>query len=365
LDFYLLFEKGTLLVPFFVLRGFSILNMSIMEIGSIKINKPLLLAPMEDVTDQAFRIVCKRLGADIVFTEFVNSEGLVRHSEKTHRKMSFRDEERPFGIQIYGGEESSLEGAARIAESLQPDIIDINCGCWVRNVVGSGAGSGLLRDLPKMERIINAVVKTVKTPVTVKTRLGWDSENIKIIDVAKMVERTGAKALTIHCRTRSQAHKGEPDFSWIPKVKSAVSIPIIANGSLDSPEKIVRIFQGTGCDGIMIGRTAIDNPWIFQQAKHFLLNGNILPGPTIEERFRVLIDHLRLSVEIKGERKGVIEFRKHYSGYLKGMHHAVKVRQEMMQYIELEPLVEHLYRYRDNLLSYAIVQTNTGTLEVV
>ena len=208
-----------------------------MRIGTINIEKPLLLAPMEDVTDQAFRIVCKRLGADLVFTEFVNSEGLVRNSVKTIKKMDFREEERPFGIQIYGGEESSMEGAARIAENLQPDIIDINCGCWVRNVVGCGAGSGLLRDIPKMERIISAVVKTVNIPVTVKTRLGWDAESIKIVDIAKMVEQTGAAALTIHCRTRSQAHKGEPDFSWIPKIKSAVSIPIIANGSLEYAAK--------------------------------------------------------------------------------------------------------------------------------
>ncbi len=334
-----------------------------MRIGTIYIERPLLLAPMEDVTDQAFRIVCKHLGADIVFTEFVNSEGLVRNSLKTKRKMDFREEERPFGIQIYGGEESSMEGAARIAESLQPDIIDINCGCWVRNVVGCGAGSGLLRDIPKMERIISAVVKTVKLPVTVKTRLGWDAESIKIVDIAQMVEQTGAAALTIHCRTRSQAHKGETNFSWIPKVKSAVSIPIIANGSLDTPQKIIQAFQETGCDGVMIGRGAIENPWIFQQTKYFLATNTILPDPTIEERFRVLTEHLLLSTECKGERKGVIEFRKHYSGYLKGLYGASKVRQEMMQYLDLEQAVQRLDRYKEDLLAYAAVQTNSGTME--
>jgi tRNA-dihydrouridine synthase B len=336
-----------------------------MRIGTINIEKPLLLAPMEDVTDQAFRIVCKRLGADIVFTEFVNSEGLVRNSLKTKKKMDFREEERPFGIQIYGGEESSMEGAARIAESLNPDIIDINCGCWVRNVVGCGAGSGLLRDIPKMERIISAVIKTVKRPVTVKTRLGWDAESINIIDIAQMVEQTGAAALTIHCRTRSQAHKGDADFSWIPKVKSAVSIPIIANGSLETPQKIAQAFQETGCDGVMIGRGAIENPWIFQQTKHFLKTNTLLPETTIEERFRVLIEHLMLSIECKGERKGVIEFRKHYSGYLKGLYGASKVRQEMMQYLELEPVVQRLHHYRDDLLAYAAVQTNSATMGVV
>jgi tRNA-dihydrouridine synthase B len=336
-----------------------------MRIGTFDIEKPLLLAPMEDVTDQAFRIVCKRLGADIVYTEFVNSEGLVRNSLKTKKKMEFREEERPFGIQIYGSEESSMEGAARIAESFNPDIIDINCGCWVRNVVGCGAGSGLLRDIPKMERIISIVVKTVKLPVTIKTRLGWDAESIKIVDIAQMVEQNGAAALTIHCRTRSQAHKGETDFSWIPKVKAAVSIPIIINGSLDTPQKIVHAFQETGCDGVMMGRGAIENPWIFQQTKYFLATKTLLPEPTIEERFRVLIEHLKLSIECKGERKGVIEFRKHYSGYLKGLYGASKVRQEMMQYLDLEPAVERLHQYRDDLIVHAAVQTNTGTMETV
>jgi tRNA-dihydrouridine synthase B len=214
-----------------------------------------------------------------------------------------------------------------------------------------------------MERIISAVVKTVKVPVTVKTRLGWDAESIKIVDIAQMVEQTGAVALTIHCRTRSQAHKGETDFSWIPKVKSAVSIPIIANGSLDTPQKIVQAFQETGCDGVMIGRGAIENPWIFQQTKYFLTTNTLLPEPTIEERFRVLIEHLILSTECKGERKGVIEFRKHYSGYLKGLYGASKVRQEMMQYLDLEPAVQRLYQYREYLLAYTAVRTNSGAVE--
>jgi tRNA-dihydrouridine synthase B len=334
-----------------------------MRIGPIEIEKPLLLAPMEDVTDQAFRIVCKRLGADIVYTEFVNSEGLIRNSEKTKKKMNFRNEERPLGIQIYGGEESSMEGAARLAEELQPDIIDINCGCWVRNVVGCGAGSGLLRDMPKMERIVSAVVRTVKIPVTVKTRIGWDAESINIVDIAKMVEQTGAAAMTIHCRTRAQAHKGEPDFSWIPKAKSAVSIPIIANGSLETPEKIQQVFKETVCDGVMIGRGAIDNPWIFKQAKHFLATSEILSKPTIEERFRVLMEHLQLSVECKGERKGVIEFRKHYTGYLKGLYGASKVRQEMMLYVDLEPIMARILNYRDELFSHDIIQSYSNHVE--
>ncbi len=334
-----------------------------MHLGHIEIEKPLLLAPMEDVTDQAFRIICKRLGADIVYTEFVNSEGLVRNTLKTRKKMDFREEERPFGIQIYGGEESSMEGAASIAENLQPDLIDINCGCWVRNVVGCGAGSGLLRDIPRMERIISAVVRTVNVPVTVKTRIGWDSDSIKILDVARMVEQSGASALTIHCRTRSQAHKGEPDFSWIPKIKAVTTMPVIANGSLDTPQKIEEAFRELGCDGVMIGRGAIVNPWIFHQSKHFRSTGELPALPSIEERFRVLTEHLRLSTECKGERKGVIEFRKHYSGYLKGLFGASKVRQELMQYIDLELVARRLLQYQDELLTDGTVQANIGTLE--
>ncbi len=321
-----------------------------MRIGNINIERPLLLAPMEDVTDQAFRIICKNLGADIVYTEFVNSEGLIRNSIKTKNKMSFSDDERPFGIQIYGSEENSMEKAAHLAENLQPDIIDINCGCWVRNVVGNGAGSGLLRDINKMERIISAVVKTVSIPVTVKTRLGWDKESIKIVDVAKMVEQTGALALTIHCRTREQAHKGLPDFTWIPKVKSIVSIPIIANGSLDTPQIVQKVFDETGCDGIMIGRAAIYNPWIFQQSKDYLKSGEVPSQPTLNERFNVLIKHLKLSVAIKGEKTGVIEFRKHYSGYLKGLYGSASVRLEMMKFVDMDSAVQRILRYQEYLL---------------
>jgi tRNA-dihydrouridine synthase B len=322
-----------------------------MRIGTIDIEKPLLLAPMEDVTDRAFRTICKRLGADIVYTEFINSEGLIRDSDKTKKKMFFSDEERPFGIQIYGGEERSMEGAARIAESYQPDLLDINCGCWVRNVVGNGAGSDLLRDLPRMERIVVATMKAVKLPVTVKTRLGWDADTIRIVEVAKMLEQAGIAALTVHCRTRAQAHKGDPDFSWIPKIKAAVSIPIIVNGSLTTPQRIEHIFRETGCDGIMIGRAAIDSPWIFKEARHYLSTGELPAPASVDERFRVLYEHLDLSIRHKGELKGVIEFRKHYSGYLKGLHGAARMRQELMAYRDREPLVRHLMRYQETLLT--------------
>jgi tRNA-dihydrouridine synthase B len=316
-----------------------------MHIGTIDIDKPIVLAPMEDVTDLAFRLVCKRLGADIVYTEFVNSEGLIRDSLKTMRKLEFRDEERPFGIQIYGGEESSMQRAAAISESYEPDLIDINCGCWVKDVAMRGAGAGLLRDLPRMEKIVSSVVKNVKIPVTVKTRLGWDSENIRIVDVARMIEQTGAQGLTIHCRTRAQGHSGDPDFSWIPKVKAAVTIPIFVNGGLGTPVKIRNVFDETGCDGVMIARAAINNPWIFRDARHFLRTGELLPVPSIDERVRVLIEHLNLSIELKGERKAVVEFRKYYAGYLRNLPNASKTRSELMQFVEQSPIVDHILQY--------------------
>jgi tRNA-dihydrouridine synthase B len=320
-----------------------------MRIGTLDIDKPLLLAPMEDVTDLPFRIICKRLGADIVYTEFVNSEGLVRDSLKTKQKMQFWPEERPFGIQIYGGEEASMEGAAKIAERFQPDIIDINCGCWVNDVALRGAGAGLLRDLPKMERVVASVVNAVRLPVTVKTRLGWDQQSIRIVEVAQMLEQVGVQALTIHCRTRAQGHKGEPDFSWIPKVKAVVRIPLVVNGSIDTPEAVKQVFEDTGCDGVMIGRGAINNPWIFRHAKHYLRTGERLPEPSLEERRELILEHLTLAVEFKGERKGIIEFRKHWAGYLKGLPHASKVRQELMFWTELKPIVDRLSLYFDSL----------------
>jgi len=316
-----------------------------MKIDKIEIDKAILLAPMEDVTDLPFRVICKRLGADIVYTEFVNSEGLVRGSEKTRKKMLFWEEERPFGIQIYGGEVESMDGAAHLAESFNPDIIDINCGCWVKDVAMRGAGAGLLRDLSKMEKIASTVVNAVNVPVTLKTRLGWDAKSIRIVDVAKMCEQVGIKALAVHCRTRDQGHKGSVDYSWIPKIKEAVSIPIIVNGDVVTPQNVKHVFDTTGCDAVMIGRGAVINPWIFRQTKHYLATGEFLPDPTIEERVDLLREHLRLSVEFKGERAGVIELRKHYSGFLRGMPHVSRTRMELMQFTEAGPILDHLTKF--------------------
>ncbi|MBM4169035.1 MAG: tRNA dihydrouridine synthase DusB [Ignavibacteria bacterium] len=321
-----------------------------MKIGSINIDRPVVLAPMEDVTDRSFRLICKRLGADMLYTEFVNAEGLVRQSDKTRRKMLFDDDERPFGIQLYGGVDTSMEGAARMAEELHPDLIDINCGCWVKNVAMRGAGAGLLRDLPRLEQLVSTVVKSVSLPVTVKTRLGWDAESIKIVEVAKMLEQTGIRGLTIHCRTRAQGHKGEPDFSWIPEIKRHVSIPIIANGSLETPEQIQRVFSETGCDGVMIGRAAIDNPWIFEQTKMYRATGSYAPV-SVDQRIELMLTHLGLAVQHKGERKGIIEFRKHYSGYLKGIPNSASLRSELMQYTLHTPIVEKIQRFHERLAS--------------
>ena len=208
-----------------------------------------------------------------------------------------------------------------------------------------GAGAGLLRDLPKMEKIASTVVQAVRKPVTLKTRLGWDKNSIRIVDVAMMCEAVGIKALAVHCRTRDQGHKGEVDYSWIPRIKEAVSIPIIVNGDIVSPQNVKNVFEETGCDGVMIGRGAVLNPWIFRQAKHYMKTGTLLPEPTLEERVDLLREHLKLSVEFKGERSGVIELRKHYSGFLRGMPHVSKIRMELMQFTEAQPILDHLTKF--------------------
>jgi tRNA-dihydrouridine synthase B len=333
-----------------------------MKIGTIDIPNAIVLAPMEDVTDLPFRLMCKNLGADILYTEFVNSEGLVRNSEKTKRKMVFSEEERPFGIQIYGGEESSMEGAARMADEMNPDLIDINAGCWVKNVALHGAGAGLLKDLPKMERIVSSVIKMTSKPVTVKTRLGWDEHSIRIIDVAKMIEGIGAQALTVHCRTRAQGHKGDPDYSWIPKIKAVVKIPVIVNGSILTPEDVQRAFAETGCDGVMIGRGAIENPWIFKQAKEFMQTGHVQTHVTVEERVRLCVEHLKLSVQYKGDRTGMFEMRKHYSGYLRGIPNVSKIRMELMGLTDIEAIVERLLLFRDETMR--LMEESSATLPV-
>jgi tRNA-dihydrouridine synthase B len=307
----------------------------------------ILLAPMEDVTEPPFRLISKRLGADVVYTEFISSEGLIRDARKAQAKLFLYEEERPIGIQIFGGNEEAMEEAAKICESANPDFIDINCGCWVKDVALRGAGAGLLRDLPKMQRIAEAVMKNTALPVTLKTRLGWDRESVVIVDVARMLESIGIKALTVHCRLRTQGNKGEADWSWVKKIKDAgVSIPVILNGNVKSPEDVKFVFESYNPDAVMIGQGAINNPWIFKQAKSFMQNGEF-DEPGIGERINTCITHLKLCCKLKGEKQGTLEFRKHYSGYLRNLPDISKFRMELMALTELDRIIEKLEKFRE------------------
>lgn len=293
------------------------------KIGDIEIGEfPLLLAPMEDVSDPPFRAVCKENGADLMFTEFISSEGLIRHAEKSVQKLDIYDYERPIGIQIFGDKIESMREAAAIAEEAQPEIIDINYGCPVKKVACKGAGAGILLDIPKMQKMTEEIVKQVSLPVTVKTRLGWDESTIKIIEVAKRLQDVGIKALTIHGRTRKQMYKGEADWSFIADVKNHpdIHIPIFGNGDIDSPEKALEYRNTYGVDGIMIGRAAIGYPWIFNEIKHFMKTGEKLPGPSVSERVEVAKKHLKFSIEWKGDITGIFEMRRHYTNYFRGFH---------------------------------------------
>lgn len=325
-----------------------------MKIGSIQIDRPLALAPMEDVTEMPFRSICKRLGADLLYTEFTSSEGLIREIPRALKKIELFEEERPIAIQLFGGVETSMEGAVRVAERFKPDFIDINCGCWVKNHVARGEGAALLKDLPHFEAIVKSVVKATKLPVTVKTRLGWDAESIVILDVAKMVENAGACVLTVHCRTRAQAHRGFADWNWLEKIKKVISIPLIGNGDVTTPEDVKRMLE-TGCDGVMIGRGAIANPWIFEQSKYYLKTGRLLPEKTIQEKIELCIEHLKLSVVYSGPRDGVMTFRKFYAGYLKGIPNIARLRSDLMQLNGLPEIIDRLYGFLEeaSYLSFA------------
>ncbi len=293
-----------------------------MKIGEIEFrDKPLFLAPMEDVTDPSFRYMCKGFGADMVYTEFISSDGLIRDGAKSVAKLNICDAERPVGIQIYGHLIEPMVESARIAEGARPDVIDINFGCPVKKIAGRGAGSGMMRDVPLMVEMTRRIVEAVSIPVTVKTRLGWDDEHKNIEEIALRLQDVGIAALTIHGRTRAQMYTGEADWTLIGRVKNnpAIKIPIIGNGDIDSPQKAAEAFERYGVDGVMIGRATYGRPWIFREVRHYLDTGEVLPQPSVIERVEIAKRHLAKSVEIKGERVGVFEMRRHLSNYFKGL----------------------------------------------
>ena len=303
------------------------------KIGNIDLGEfPLLLAPMEDVSDPPFRRLCKLHGADMLYSEFISSEGLIRDAIKSRQKLDIFDYERPVGIQIFGGDEEAMALSAKIVATVRPDLVDINFGCPVKKVVSKGAGAGVLKDIDLMVRLTKAVVCSTDLPVTVKTRLGWDESSINIEEVAERLQDVGISALTIHARTRSQMYKGHSDWSYIAKVKNnpRIHIPIFGNGDIDNPEKALEYRNKYGVDGIMIGRAAIGYPWIFREIKHYFATGELLSPPTIADRVAAARNHLIWSVEWKGERQGVLEMRRHYANYFKGLPNFKEHRQRLV-----------------------------------
>jgi len=292
------------------------------KIGDLELkDNPLLLAPMEDVSDPPFRSLCKQNGCDMMYTEFISVEGLIRNAEKSLKKLELLPEERPIGIQIFGADINSMVEATRAINPYKPDVIDINFGCPVKKVVNKGSGAALLKDIDKMVKMAKAIVEVTSIPVTVKTRLGWDHESIKIEEVVERLQDVGIKALSLHARTRSQMYKGEADWSYIGKIKenNRITIPIFGNGDINSPQKAVEYRDRYNVDGIMVGRGSIGNPWIFREIKHFYDTGKLLPPPTIKEKVDAVKYHLKYGIDWKGERLAVFEMRKHYSNYFKGL----------------------------------------------
>jgi len=332
----------------------------VIKIGDIELpDFPLLLAPMEDVSDPPFRALCKKFGADVVYTEFISSEGLIRDAIKSREKLDIFPEERPVGIQIFGGDEEAMTLSAKICEATGPDLVDINFGCPVKKVVCKGAGAGILKDVPKMVSLTKAIVDAVNIPVTVKTRLGWDNDTKNIEEVAERLQDVGIKALSIHGRTRVQMYKGEADWSLIGKVKNnpRIKIPIFGNGDMDSPQKVVEYKNKYGVDGIMIGRATIGSPWFFKEVKHYIETGEILPPPSVEERVAICKTHLHTSIDWKGEKLGIVEMRRHYANYLKGLSHGKQFRNRLVNTLDIDEL-DHIldeviayYQNEENMIS--------------
>ena len=311
----------------------SLKTKRVAKIGNIDLGEfPLLLAPMEDVSDPPFRALCKENGADVVYTEFISSEGLIRNAAKSTMKLDIYEKERPVGIQIFGANLDSMLQSVDIVEKTKPDIIDINFGCPVKKVVCKGAGAGILKDIDKMEMLTREMAKRTNLPLTVKTRLGWDEKSIKIVEVAERIQDAGAQAITIHGRTRAQMYKGFADWRLISDVKNnpRMKIPVFGNGDVNSPEKALEMRDKFGLDGAMIGRASIGNPWFFNQVKHFFKTGEHLAQPTINERINMAEAHLKMSIKWKGEKLGVLETRRHYSNYFKGIPDFKKYRTIMV-----------------------------------
>lgn len=316
-----------------------------MKIADIDLgDKPLFLAPMEDVTDPSFRHMCKEFGADMVYTEFISSDGLIRDAAKSRAKLNISEEERPVGIQIYGHLIEPMVEAARVAEEARPDVIDINFGCPVKKIAGRGAGSGMMRDVPLMVEMTRQIVAAVHTPVTVKTRLGWDDEHRNIVEIAERLQDVGIAALTIHGRTRAQMYRGVADWTLIGEVKNnpRMHIPIIGNGDIASGEDAARAFDRYGVDGVMIGRATYGRPWIFREVRHYLSTGEVLPQPSIPERVEIAKRHLLKSVEVKGPKVGVLEMRRHLSNYFKGLPDFKATRLQLVTLNEIPDLLQTL-----------------------
>jgi nifR3 family TIM-barrel protein len=299
---------------------------------------------MEDVSDPPFRALCKQYGADLMYTEFISSEGLIRDAAKSVKKLDIFEYERPVGIQIFGSNIESMRKATEVTQGANPDIIDINYGCPVKKVAGKGAGAGILQDIPKMVEMTKEIVKSTHLPVTVKTRLGWDDDSKYIVEVAERLQDVGIKAISIHGRTRKQMYKGEADWNLISEVKHnpRMHIPVFGNGDINSPQKAVEYKNRYGVDGVMIGRASIGNPWFFKQVKHFIATGEELGLPSIEERVEVVKKHLEMSLEWKGEREGIVEMRRHYSNYFKGIPDFKPLRMKLVTSFEAEEIFDTL-----------------------
>ena len=313
------------------------------KIGNLALGKfPLLLAPMEDVSDPPFRAVCKVSGVDLMYTEFISSEGLIRNARQSVMKLDIFQSERPIGIQIFGSDVESMKAAVGIAEQVNPDLIDINYGCPVKKITCKGAGAGILRDVPKMVSMTREIVKSTTLPVTVKTRLGWDEKTQYIVEVAERLQDVGIQAITIHGRTRVQMYKGSADWTLIGEIKDnpRMTIPVFGNGDVDSPQKAYQMRQDYGVDGIMVGRAAIGYPWIFREIKHYFSTGQLLDPPSIKERLGVLRQHLERSIKWKGPRHGVLEMRRHYKNYLKGIPNVKVYREKLVTLKNYEEIVE-------------------------